>query len=136
MKLWLVLLRLVVVSAVLLGCVVQREDLVASGGVDVVTAPCEDVELDVYVWEEGGRLTVRGTVESTRHSRSMVLGYVELTVTAPDGRAWATRVAEYHPLPPRRGKTLETRFDATFDGVPPVGSVVRVAHHSSPPDPH
>ena len=123
-------------TVTILGGCPMHPSLKPAGEVYVEMIPSSRVSLaNINVEQKGEDLVISGEV-SRRNAAFSGMGHVDVAVVSPDGSVIGQGVAPYSPktLPKTPGarKHRPSRFELHLNCVPPQGSIVRVAYHSTP----
>ena len=120
------LLNIVMVAA-LAGCATGNE-LVRNGTLNVEPIASHRARVSsLYVRQEAEGICVRGKVSKRYSGRGRIPGHVHLSVIGPEGDVLSDTRISYKG---RGGKARSANFYARIPTEPPVGSTLRVTHHS------
>lgn len=122
----ILLLSVVVVSA-LTGCA-SGHDLIRDGTLNVERMSSDRVKIStLYVRQDADRVVVRGRLSKRYAGRSPIPGHLHIAFIDPEGGVLSDTRIRYWQL---SGKSGLSEFYAQIPTEPPIGSTVRVTHHS------
>ncbi len=107
-------------------------DLVEQGRYHLETQAIDRCGIDAEILERQGKLVVKGKMTFGHHPNGPVSATAFVDLISPQGVTLARRQTSFIAVRHGRRSHPAARFEIEFDSLPPLGSLVRIAHSMKP----